>query len=71
MGSECEQRIALPEFPSDSLGKGHILLSNYDVELAISGIIITSKGPMLISSRPVVTSNHTGPIRGYLVMGVF
>ncbi len=67
----AEQRISLPEFPSDSLGKGHILLSNYDVELAISGIIITSKGPMLISSRPVITSNHMGPIRGYLVMGRF
>jgi signal transduction histidine kinase len=30
---------------------------------------MTSKGPMLISSRPVITSNHAGPIRGYLVMG--
>ncbi len=65
------QRMSLPEFPSDGLEKGHILLSNHDVELAISGIIITSKGPMLISSRPVITSNHTGPIRGYLVMGRF
>ncbi len=26
---------------------------------------------MLISSRPVITSNHAGPIRGYLMMGRF
>ncbi len=67
----AEQRISLPEFPSDGLKEGHILVSNYDVESAISGILMTSKGPMLISSRPVVTSNHTGPIRGYLMMGRF
>jgi len=66
-----QQRISLPEFPSDGLGEGHILASNYDVELAISGIVMTSKGPMLLASRPVVTSNHAGPIRGYLVMGRF
>jgi len=65
------QRISLPEFPSAGLEKDHILLSNNDIESAISGIIKTKKGPMLISSRPVITSNHTGPIRGYLMMGRF
>lgn len=65
------QRIFLPEFPSDEFGKGHIFISNKEVESTISGIFMTEKGPMLISSRPVITSNHAGPIRGYLMMGRF
>lgn len=65
------RRIDFPEFPSDSLVKGHIFISNQDVESTISGIFMTGKGPLLISSRPVTTSNHSGPIRGYLMMGRF
>ncbi len=68
---QARQKIALREFPADGLAKKHILLSNKDVELTISGIFLSGKGPMLISSRPIITSNHTGPIRGYLMMGRF
>ncbi len=68
---KTEQRIALPEFPPNGLGGNNILLSSKDADQSISGLIITSKGPMLISSRPIVTSNHTGPIRGYFIMGRF
>ncbi len=36
-----------------------------------SGIILTSKGPMLLASRPVITTKRKGPIRGSLLMGRF
>ncbi len=68
---KARQKISLEEFPLEGLDQKHILLSNQDVELAITGIFLTGKGPMLISSRPVITSNHTGPIRGFLMMGRF
>jgi diguanylate cyclase (GGDEF)-like protein len=37
----------------------------------ISGILMTGKGPMLISSRPIMTSENKGPSRGYAIFGQF
>ena len=41
------------------------------VEGGISGIIKTSLGPMLISSRAILRSDNSGPSRGVLLMGRF
>jgi sensor domain CHASE-containing protein len=35
------------------------------------GIVETSLGPMLISSRPILRSDETGPIAGAIIMGQF
>jgi len=37
----------------------------------ITGIFRTAKGPMLVASRPVLTSNNEGPIRGAAILGRF
>ncbi len=37
----------------------------------ISGILMTGKGPMLISSRPILTSENKGPSRGHAIFGQF
>ncbi len=64
----------LPEFPDDALPLNHPLLS-YKAEdkplakIKVSGIYRTSKGPMLISSRPILTSHSEGPIRGSVIIG--
>ncbi|WP_440948492.1 CHASE4 domain-containing protein [Methanosarcina sp. T3] len=34
-----------------------------------SGLIRTENGPLIISSRPVLTSTDSGPVRGTLIMG--
>jgi diguanylate cyclase (GGDEF)-like protein len=39
------------------------------VDVGISGILPTEQGPMLLSVRPVLTSENRGPMRGTLVMG--
>jgi PAS domain S-box-containing protein len=36
---------------------------------AVSGILNTPEGLMLLASRPVLTSEYTGPVKGALVMG--
>ncbi len=41
------------------------------VDVFNSGIIKTDKGLMLVASRPIITSNIEGPIRGTVVMGRF
>ncbi len=38
-------------------------------ELKRTGVIATERGPMLLSVRPIVTSDNQGPVRGTLVMG--
>jgi len=68
--------ISLPEFSKESLPVSHPLLScpledTSLVNAKVSGIFHTAKGPMLISSRPVLTSTNTGPVRGSIIMGKF
>ena len=47
------------------------VLNHPDPSSEVTGIIILPEGPMLIASRPIVTSNGEGPIRGTLFMGRF
>ena len=71
---ETEERISLDVFPGESLPATHPLLS-YETEGAdlsetfIKGIIKTSAGPLLVSSRPILTSGNNGPPRGHFIMG--
>jgi len=39
------------------------------VDSSLKGIIILPEGPMLIASRPILTSDEKGPIRGSILMG--
>lgn len=47
-------------------------ISTHDsLDDAATGIFVTSKGPMLLASRPIITTKHMGPIRGTLILGRF
>jgi diguanylate cyclase (GGDEF)-like protein len=35
----------------------------------IKGIALLPKGPMIIASNPIITSNHEGPVRGQIIVG--
>jgi sensor domain CHASE-containing protein len=66
----------LPEFPADTLAVNHPLLAykakNKPLkEVKIAGIYKTGKGPMLISSRPILTNQSQGPIRGSVIIGKY
>jgi sensor domain CHASE-containing protein len=68
---ETWKKIHLKIFPPSSLPSAHPLLSHDSIDSSIAGIISTELGPLLVSSRPIVTSTNTGPIRGTLIMGRF
>jgi sensor domain CHASE-containing protein len=40
-------------------------------ETTVEGVLITSHGPILISAKPILTSNKQGPVKGYFVLGQF
>ncbi len=45
------------------------LLTHPDTESSMSGVLLLPGGPVLVASRPIITSQYTGPIRGSLIMG--
>jgi PAS domain S-box-containing protein len=47
------------------------LMKHNDTGSFVSGIILLPEGPMLVASRPILTSEREGPIRGTLIMGRF
>jgi methyl-accepting chemotaxis protein len=66
--------MQIAEFPQTGLPADHPLLA-FDYgstsldRVAITGVYPTSAGPMLTSSRPILTSEKQGPPRGALIMG--
>lgn len=61
--------VPLPAEVRQIIDRGPPLTGHQDVQGSISGIVMLKQGPMLVASRPVVTSNVEGPIRGTLIFG--
>ncbi len=40
-------------------------------DLTVKGMMSTEKGPMLVASRPILTSRNEGPVKGAVIMGRF
>lgn len=53
----------------EQLTANNHILNRYDTESSVSGIVQLPEGPMLIASRPILTSEGKGPSRGTLIMG--
>lgn len=66
-----EKKIDIPELFQHDLSPDDPLLKHPDINSSISGIINLPGGPMIISSHPIITSGHEGPIMGTLVIGSF
>lgn len=45
------------------------LLLPSSMKSSLKGLILLPEGPILIASRPILTSESSGPIRGTLIMG--
>ncbi len=73
---ETEQEIHIPDFPIDAFPSAHPLIT-YKTgdtplsEIRVTGVVNTKKGPMMVSSRPIINSTKVKPIRGNLIMGRF
>ncbi|MCA9161578.1 MAG: HAMP domain-containing protein [Planctomycetales bacterium] len=49
----------------------HRLTHHAVPEACVEGVFVTRHGPLLLASRPILTSKRQGPIRGSIVMGRF
>jgi signal transduction histidine kinase len=66
---EQEAEMAIPEDLKGRFSLDNPLLSHSDSENGVKGTILLSDGPMFIASRPILTSEGEGPVRGTLIMG--
>ena len=66
---EDKKVVPVPQSLLDHVVPDSILLKHTHAESHVSGIILLSEGPMLISSQPILTSEGQGPIRGTLIFG--
>jgi signal transduction histidine kinase len=63
-------KAPLPQSLLDLISANDILWYHPDIESVITGIVpLSSDKPLLIASRPILTDNHEGPIRGAMIMG--
>ena len=73
---DTEERIQIAEISLPGLPETHPLLRFKTEEepleeVAVTGVFMTVQGPLLVSSRPVLTTGNEGPIRGSVIMGRF
>jgi sensor domain CHASE-containing protein/signal transduction histidine kinase len=68
---QSQEQVPTPSGLQEHLADDALLLRHHDPESNISGIILIPEGPTLIASRPILTSEEEGPIRGTLIMGRF
>jgi len=67
--SSTGELIHIPEFHQSTFIEHYGLLAHDSIDSSRDGVLLTEKGPLLTSSKPISTSEDTGPIRGTLVMG--
>lgn len=68
---ENETEIPIPESLLRHLSENEVLTAHPDTSHNISGIVLLPEAPLLIASRPILTSEDEGPVRGTLIMGRF
>ncbi len=66
---DSREPLKIKRLPSGSLSLNHPLLRIESVDDKVRGIYTTEHGPMLVSARPILTSEGLGPIRGTMIVG--
>jgi PAS domain S-box-containing protein len=61
--------MPVPEGLDDHLKPGSLLLNSNDTHNKVAGILDLPGGPALVDSRPILTSNASGPVAGTMIMG--
>jgi len=64
-----EEEVPVPQSLQEHLTDNALLLRHPTTESSITGIVLLPEGPMLIASRPILTGEDEGPIRGTLMFG--
>lgn len=66
---EDEVEMVFPQSLLEHVSANDFLIQHDDVTSSITGVILLFEGPLLVTSRPILTSDDEGPIRGTLIMG--
>jgi len=66
-----EKEIPVPESLQEHFYANALLIRHLDTESGITGILDLREGPILIASRPILTSEEEGPIHGTIIIGRF
>ncbi|MFZ0084943.1 MAG: CHASE4 domain-containing protein, partial [Candidatus Acidiferrales bacterium] len=61
--------IPVPRGLEDHLKSGSLLLTHDTLDSKVAGILSLPDGPVLVDSRPILTSNSQGPSAGTMIMG--
>ncbi len=69
LDTEKLQLTAIPFALKQHISLNDRLLQHPNAKSSLAGIMLLPSGPILITSRPIVTTKSTGPIRGTLVFG--
>ncbi|HXF83613.1 MAG TPA: CHASE4 domain-containing protein, partial [bacterium] len=68
---ESGRQRGLPPSIDSHLTPQSPLLRHLTVDSSVAGLLLLPEGPMLVVSRPILTSERQGPIRGTLIWGRF
>ena len=66
---ETLEAINAPDLFTMLRDKSNPVTTHRNIDDAHAGVLLTSQGPILLASRPIITSKREGPIRGSMVMG--
>ena len=69
LDSEKLKLTPVPEALKRHISLSDPLLQHRNPNSSLAGILLLPSGPILITSRPIITTKSTGPIRGTLVFG--
>lgn len=59
--------LPIPESLKKYLTLDSLLVKHPDINSAVSGILMLSEGPLLVVSKPILTTEKQGPIHGALI----
>jgi diguanylate cyclase (GGDEF)-like protein/PAS domain S-box-containing protein len=63
--------IAAPAGLRAHISRNSLLVRHETTESKKAGVLLLPEGPLLVVSRPILTSEYKGPVRGALIMGRF
>ncbi|AFZ09889.1 multi-sensor signal transduction histidine kinase [Oscillatoria nigro-viridis PCC 7112] len=69
LDSEKLKLTPVPEALKRRISLSDPLLQHPNAKSSLAGILLLPSGPILIASRPILTTKSTGPIRGTLIFG--
>ncbi|MBF0494228.1 MAG: response regulator, partial [Candidatus Omnitrophica bacterium] len=66
-----DKKLLIPEDLKKYMAPGGYLINHKSEESTLSGILVLPENPLLVVSRPIVTSDGKGPIHGTIIFATY